>query len=239
MISWKEKSRTTSPSQVCIRDLQCSSNCEKCCRAHCQQDLPALLQLTFGRDRQTWNKILAKQVNSSLWKDLRGIVHNTPRSKTRDSFKECVTFHILSVFRNDAAESQMYYISTCLKKLNRVPIRQFVQHMQQLNHNMLDCCKYKKGNKIKKGLGKGQRGSMPPIKRPPVGLHSFWERLNSLKWLMKGSKRAYRSDSDDSNSSWWDRSSSTWGRTVEKFIWLVVHSLTEILHLVWLKLAIT
>ena len=29
--------------------------------------------------RQPWNKILAKEINSSLWKDLRGIVHNTPR----------------------------------------------------------------------------------------------------------------------------------------------------------------
>ena len=125
--------------------------------------------------RQPWNKILAKEINSSPWKDLRGIVHNTPRSKTRDSFKECVTLHMLTVFRNNAAEAQMYYICNCLKKPSRVPIRQFVRHMQQLNHNMSDCWKYKKDSKIKKGLSKVSvvRGSTPLIKRLPVHLYSF------------------------------------------------------------------
>jgi uncharacterized protein YukE len=83
--------------------------------------------------RQPWNKILAEQIDCSPWKDLRGNVHNTPRSKTWDSFMECVTFHLLTVFRNDAAEAQRYYISNGLKKPNRVPIRQFVQRVQQLN----------------------------------------------------------------------------------------------------------
>ncbi len=46
---------------------------------------------------------------------------------------ECVTFHLLTVFRNDAAEAQRYYISNGLKKPNWVPIRQFVQRVQQLN----------------------------------------------------------------------------------------------------------
>ena len=41
--------------------------------------------------------------------------------------------HMLKVFRNDAAEAQRYYINKCLKKPDRVPIRQFMQHMQQLN----------------------------------------------------------------------------------------------------------
>ncbi len=46
---------------------------------------------------------------------------------------ECVTFHLLRVFCNDAAKAQRYYISNGLKKPNRVPIWQFVQHVQQLN----------------------------------------------------------------------------------------------------------
>jgi len=49
------------------------------------------------------------------------------------SFKECITFYMLTVFRNDAAEAHRYYISNCLKKPNRVPISQFVQCVQQLN----------------------------------------------------------------------------------------------------------
>ena len=83
--------------------------------------------------RQSWNKILAEQIHSSLWKDLRGIIHNSPRSKPSESFMECITFHMLTVFCNNAAKAQRYYISNCLKKPNRLPIRQFVQHIQQLN----------------------------------------------------------------------------------------------------------
>jgi hypothetical protein len=41
------------PSEVCIRDLQGWSKGDKCCRAHGQQDLPALLQLPFGRGKAT------------------------------------------------------------------------------------------------------------------------------------------------------------------------------------------
>eukprot|EP00804_Cyclotella_cryptica_P000814 CCRYP_001063-RA/>CCRYP_001063-RA protein AED:0.28 eAED:0.47 QI:0/0/0/1/0/0.33/3/0/350 len=82
--------------------------------------------------RQPWSKILAKQIDCSLWKDLRGNVHNTPRRNTWVSFMECVTFHLLTVFRNDTAKAQRYYISNGLKKPNQVPIRQFVQRVQQL-----------------------------------------------------------------------------------------------------------
>ena len=46
--------------------------------------------------RQPWNKILAEQIDCSPWKDLRGNVHDTPRSKTWDSFMECVMFHLLT-----------------------------------------------------------------------------------------------------------------------------------------------
>ncbi len=46
---------------------------------------------------------------------------------------ECFTFYLLTVFCNDAAKAQRYYISNGLKKLNWVTIWQFVQHVQQLN----------------------------------------------------------------------------------------------------------
>jgi hypothetical protein len=70
-----------------------------------------------------------------------GIGHNSPRSKMWDSFKECVTFHMLTAFMNIATEMQRYYISHCLKKPNRVPIKQFMQHVQQLNEylELLHC----------------------------------------------------------------------------------------------------
>ena len=46
---------------------------------------------------------------------------------------ECITFHLLTVFCNDAAKAQRYYIRNGLKKPKPVPIRQFVQHIQQQN----------------------------------------------------------------------------------------------------------
>jgi hypothetical protein len=71
--------------------------------------------LFLEETRQPWSKILAEQIGSSPQKDLRGIVHNSLRSKTWDSFQECITFHMLTVFRNNVAEAQRYYISNCLK----------------------------------------------------------------------------------------------------------------------------
>ena len=44
---------------------------------------------------------------------------------------------------HDAAKAQRYYISNCLKKPNRVPIRQFVQGVQQLKDYLeLSPCLY-------------------------------------------------------------------------------------------------
>ena len=62
------------------------------------------------------------------------------------SFMNCFTFHFLVVFPSDAAETQRFYISNGLKKPNRVPIRQFVQRVQQLNGylNLLPCLFYSK-----------------------------------------------------------------------------------------------
>jgi hypothetical protein len=48
--------------------------------------------------------ILANQINSSPWKNLRSIVHKAPRNKTWDSFIWSESFHMLVVFFNDATE---------------------------------------------------------------------------------------------------------------------------------------
>jgi hypothetical protein len=44
-----------------------------------------------------------------------------------------VMFHLLTVFPNNAAEQEKYYLSNVLKNPQRVGIRQFVQHIEQLN----------------------------------------------------------------------------------------------------------
>ena len=73
------------------------------------------------------------QTDTIPWEDLRGEVHDKKAGKTWTSFLDCVTFHLQSVFRPDAAEAVKFYITNTLKKPNRVPIRQFFVRVEQLN----------------------------------------------------------------------------------------------------------
>eukprot|EP00804_Cyclotella_cryptica_P016268 CCRYP_005734-RA/>CCRYP_005734-RA protein AED:0.39 eAED:0.81 QI:0/0/0/1/1/1/3/0/283 len=65
--------------------------------------------------RQPWEKIIKAQVTKALWEDIKGVLHTETPTKTWDSFHECVTFHLLQVFRHDAGEAVKYYIKNTLK----------------------------------------------------------------------------------------------------------------------------
>jgi hypothetical protein len=56
-----------------------------------------------------------------------------PRGLTQESFNNCVMFHLLTVFLNNTAEQEQYYLSNVLKKPQRVGIHQFVQGVEQRN----------------------------------------------------------------------------------------------------------
>jgi hypothetical protein len=62
----------------------------------------------------------------------------------RKSFEDCVTFHLLTMFPNNAAEQERYHITNVLKKPQRVSICQFVQRVEQLNSyvSQLPCWYY-------------------------------------------------------------------------------------------------
>ncbi len=83
-------------------------------------------------------------MNSSPWEDVKGVTHLETSSKTWDSFNECVTFHLLRVFRHDMGEALKYYITNTLKKPNQVSIRQFFVRVEQLNSYLktLPCLYY-------------------------------------------------------------------------------------------------
>ena len=53
-------------------------------------------------------------------------------------------FHLLQVFKADAGETLKYYITNTLRKPNRVPIRQFLVRVEQLNSylKILPCLYY-------------------------------------------------------------------------------------------------
>ena len=81
-----------------------------------------------------WNSIVSKQIGVTPWTDLKGKEHkDKARQKTVKSFKDCVRFHLLQVFSDDAAEYQKYYISNHLKKPAKVTIRHFAARVEQLN----------------------------------------------------------------------------------------------------------
>ena len=80
-----------------------------------------------------WDKIVTSQVGSAPWTDLQGNEHAEARGKCKQSFEDCITFHLLDMFPNDAAEQQRFYISNVLKKPQRVTVRHFVQRVEQLN----------------------------------------------------------------------------------------------------------
>ena len=54
---------------------------------------------------------------------------------------DCITIHLLIVLHSDATKNKCFYIRNGLKKPNGVPIRQFVQRIQQLNDylDLLPC----------------------------------------------------------------------------------------------------
>ncbi len=79
-----------------------------------------------------WNKIVWEQTEADSFKDLHGVSRKSPRGLTRESFNNCVMFHLLTVFPNNAAEQGKHYLSNVLKKPQRVGVRQFGQRVEQL-----------------------------------------------------------------------------------------------------------
>ncbi len=83
--------------------------------------------------KYSWNKIVQEQTETDPFKDLQGMSRKGPRRLLRESFDNCVMFYLLTVFPNNAAEQEIYYLSIVLKKPQRVGVCQFVQHVEQLN----------------------------------------------------------------------------------------------------------
>ena len=56
--------------------------------------------------RYRWDKIVTSQIGAAPWTDLQGNEHEEEREKSMESFQDCLTFHLLDMFPNDAAEQQ-------------------------------------------------------------------------------------------------------------------------------------
>jgi hypothetical protein len=77
--------------------------------------------------KYAWNKTVHKQIASDPYTNLQGCPMKGPKGLLRKSFDDCMMFHFLTVFSNNAAEQEWYYITKVLKKPQRVSICQIVQ----------------------------------------------------------------------------------------------------------------
>jgi hypothetical protein len=66
--------------------------------------------------KYAWNKIVRDQMEADPYKDHKGVSKKGPRGLLRESFDNCVMFHLLTLFPNNAVEQEKYYLSNMLKK---------------------------------------------------------------------------------------------------------------------------
>ena len=94
----------------------------------------SLYKTLLGDNAQVnWSRIVDAQIGAAPWTDLQGNMQDIAHEHYVQSFKQCVTFHLLSVFSNNAEERQKYYISHNIKKPQKIPIRNFADRIEELN----------------------------------------------------------------------------------------------------------
>ena len=53
--------------------------------------------------RRPWSKILGEQIEVTPWTDLFGVKHTEKQTRSWQSFMDCITLHLLTVFWSDVA----------------------------------------------------------------------------------------------------------------------------------------
>eukprot|EP00804_Cyclotella_cryptica_P010317 CCRYP_012251-RA/>CCRYP_012251-RA protein AED:0.18 eAED:0.18 QI:0/-1/0/1/-1/1/1/0/271 len=85
--------------------------------------------------RQPWDLIVKEQTESSPFQDIFGVERKKSPGKTS---RRCQLLHLQSCFSHDVGKNLKFYILNCLKKPNKVWVRQFVQRVMQLNNYIED-----------------------------------------------------------------------------------------------------
>ena len=79
-----------------------------------------------GEGKAPWDEIVQGQCERDPWFDLQGHEHEGVRGYTRAAFDDCMVHFKKTVFANNAAEEQKFYL-TCLRKPAKVKVRAFLQ----------------------------------------------------------------------------------------------------------------
>ncbi len=66
--------------------------------------------------KYVWNKIVQELTQSVPYMDLQGIARKGTRGYLQKAFDSCMAFHLLTMFPNNAAQQERYYITNELKK---------------------------------------------------------------------------------------------------------------------------
>jgi hypothetical protein len=88
--------------------------------------------LLSPESKYAWDKIVSEQKESDPYVNLQGDSLEGPRGMSRESFKNCVMFHLLTAFPINVAEQEKYYMTNVLKKPQCINVRQVVRHVEQL-----------------------------------------------------------------------------------------------------------
>jgi hypothetical protein len=62
--------------------------------------------LLSPKSKYAWNKIVVEQMESNPYVNLQDVSLEGPRGMSRESFNDCVVFHLLTVFPINAAEKE-------------------------------------------------------------------------------------------------------------------------------------
>ena len=84
-----------------------------------------------GDGKAPWDKIVHEQTEKDPWINLRGVEQAGARGKTLMAWRDCYTLMLKTVFANNAAEQQKFYI-TLLKLPHKQKLRAFLQRVTKL-----------------------------------------------------------------------------------------------------------
>ena len=81
--------------------------------------------LTTLNIRPTFEDIILQKMETTPWINLQGIEVDTPCEYTLEAYKMCWMFFMRTMFQQDAAEQQLFYMQFKLKKPKALPARVF------------------------------------------------------------------------------------------------------------------
>jgi hypothetical protein len=76
--------------------------------------------LLSPKSKYAWNKIAGEQTESNPYVNLQGVSLEGPRRMSRKLFRNCMVFHLLTMYPINAAEQEKYNIANVLEKHQRI-----------------------------------------------------------------------------------------------------------------------